>query len=109
MPQTTLYDRTGATVGSVDLAETLFAAPVNEAVLHQAVVAQLAGRRLGTSDTRTRGEVRGGLLRRRGSLLGAVGGVVPTAGGQPEGGAGEDEQDGTHGRISSVKGLGQPK
>ncbi len=60
MPQTTLYDRTGASVGSVDLAETLFAAPVNEAVLHQAVTAQLAGRRTGTHDTRTRGEVRGG-------------------------------------------------
>jgi large subunit ribosomal protein L4 len=60
MPQTDLYDRTGATVGSVDLAEALFAAPVNEAVLHQAVVAQLAGRHLGTHDTRTRGEVRGG-------------------------------------------------
>ncbi len=60
MPQTTLYDRTGATLGSVDLAEALFAAPVNEAVLHQAVVAQLAGRRTGTSDTKTRGEVRGG-------------------------------------------------
>src|SRR5512135_2678822 len=60
MPQTTLFDRTGATVGSVDLAEVLFAAPMNEAVLHQAVVAQLAGRRLGTSNTRTRGEVRGG-------------------------------------------------
>jgi large subunit ribosomal protein L4 len=60
MPQTTLYDRTGATVGSVDLAEALFAAPVNEAVLHQAVVAQLAGRRTGTSDTKTRGQVRGG-------------------------------------------------
>jgi hypothetical protein len=28
MPQTTLYDRTGATVGSVDLSEVLFAAPV---------------------------------------------------------------------------------
>jgi large subunit ribosomal protein L4 len=60
MPQTTLYDRTGASVGSVDLNDVLFAAPVNEAVLHQAVVAQLAGRRLGTHDTRTRGEVRGG-------------------------------------------------
>ena len=33
---------------------------MNEAVLHQAVVAQLAGRRLGTHDTTTRGEVRGG-------------------------------------------------
>jgi len=60
MPQTTLYDRTGANVGSVDLADALFAAPVNEAVLHQAVVAQLAGRHLGTHDTKTRGEVRGG-------------------------------------------------
>jgi len=60
MPQTILYDRTGANVGSVDLAEVLFAAPVNEAVLHQAVVAQLAGRRLGTSSTKTRGMVRGG-------------------------------------------------
>ena len=60
MPQTTLYDRTGASVGSVELADALFAAPVNEAVLHQAVVAQLAGRRTGTHDTRTRGEVRGG-------------------------------------------------
>ena len=60
MPQTTLYDRTGAAVGSVDLAEVLFAAPINEAVLHQAVVAQLAGRRLGTHSTKTRGEVRGG-------------------------------------------------
>jgi len=60
MPQTTVYDRTGASVGSVDLADALYAAPVNEAVLHQAVVAQLAGRRLGTADTKTRGEVRGG-------------------------------------------------
>jgi large subunit ribosomal protein L4 len=33
---------------------------VNVAVLHQAVVAQLAGRRLGTHDTKTRGEVAGG-------------------------------------------------
>jgi large subunit ribosomal protein L4 len=60
MPQTTLYDRTGASVGSVELADELFAAPVNEAVLHQVVTAQLAGRRTGTHDTKTRGEVRGG-------------------------------------------------
>ena len=60
MPQTTLYDRTGATVGSVELSDELFAAPVNEAVLHQAATAQLAGRRIGTHDTKTRGEVRGG-------------------------------------------------
>ena len=60
MPQTTLFDRTGKSVGSVELAEALFAAPVNAAVLHQVVTAQLAGRRTGTHDTKTRGEVRGG-------------------------------------------------
>jgi large subunit ribosomal protein L4 len=60
MPQTTLYDRNGASVGNVDLSDLLFAAPVNEAVLHQVATAQLAGRRTGTHDSRTRGEVRGG-------------------------------------------------
>jgi len=60
MPQTTLYDRTGASVGSVELNDELFAAPVNVAVLHQVVTAQLAGRRTGTHDSKTRGEVRGG-------------------------------------------------
>ena len=60
MPQTNVYDRTGATVGSVELSDELFAAPVNAAVLHQVVTAQLAGRRTGTHDTKTRGEIRGG-------------------------------------------------
>src|SRR5947207_15187065 len=60
MPQIDVFDKTGATVGSVELSDELFAAPVNAAVLHQVVTAQLAGRRTGTADTRTRGEVRGG-------------------------------------------------
>ncbi|HEY8988459.1 MAG TPA: 50S ribosomal protein L4 [Candidatus Limnocylindrales bacterium] len=60
MAQTTLYDRKGKSLGSVELADALFAAPVNAAVLHQVVTAQLAGRRTGTHDTKTRGEVRGG-------------------------------------------------
>ena len=60
MPQTTLYDRTGASLGDVELNAELFDAPVNVAVLHQVVTAQLAGRRMGTHDTKTRGEVRGG-------------------------------------------------
>src|SRR6187397_1978569 len=60
MPQTNLYDKTGKTVGSVELSDELFAAPVNTAVLHQVVTAQLAARRTGTHDTKTRGEVRGG-------------------------------------------------
>ena len=60
MPHTTLYRKTGEEAGSVELPDALFAAPVNAAVLHQAVVAQLAGRHLGTHDTKTRGEVAGG-------------------------------------------------
>jgi len=60
MPQTTLYDRKGKSLGNVDLSDLLFAAPVNEAVLHQVATAQLAGRRAGTHDSLTRGEVRGG-------------------------------------------------
>jgi large subunit ribosomal protein L4 len=43
----------------LELADSLFGAPVNESLIHQAVVRQLAGRRLGTSDTLTRGQVRG--------------------------------------------------
>jgi large subunit ribosomal protein L4 len=60
MPSIPLYDRTGKTVGNVDLSDELFAAPVNTAVLHQVVTAQLAARRTGTHDTKTRGEIRGG-------------------------------------------------
>src|SRR4029078_476276 len=60
MPQIDVFDKTGATVGSVELSDELFAAPLNAPVLHQVVTAQLAGRRVGTADTKTRGEVRGG-------------------------------------------------
>ena len=60
MPQTTVLKADGKDGGTVDLAETLFAAPINESLIHQAVVRQLAGRRLGTSNTLTRGEVNGG-------------------------------------------------
>ncbi len=60
MPSTPVYDKTGKAVGSVELSDELFAAPVNTAVLHQVVTAQLAARRTGTHDTKTRGEVRGG-------------------------------------------------
>ena len=60
MATTTLFDRSGKNLGSVELNDELFAAPVNEAVLHQVVTAQLAGRRIGTHETKTRGDVRGG-------------------------------------------------
>src|SRR5262245_32479446 len=60
MPTTTVYTKAGKDAGTIELPDALFAAPVNTAVMHQAVVAQLAARRAGTHDTRTRGEVRGG-------------------------------------------------
>jgi large subunit ribosomal protein L4 len=60
MASTTLYRKTGAEVGTIELPDGLFAAPVNTAVMHQVVTAQLAGRHLGTHDTKTRGEVAGG-------------------------------------------------
>ena len=60
MPTTPLFDKTGSEAGTIDLPDALFAAPVNTAVMHQAVVAQLAGRRIGTAKVKTRSEVRGG-------------------------------------------------
>jgi large subunit ribosomal protein L4 len=60
MPTTTILKADGTDAGSVELVEALFAAPINESVIHQAVVRQLAGRRLGTSNTLTRGNVHGG-------------------------------------------------
>ena len=60
MPQTTLFNNAGASIGSLELNAELFDAPVNEAVLHQVVTAQLAGRRTGTASSKTRGDVRGG-------------------------------------------------
>lgn len=60
MPSTTILTADGKDGGKVDLAESLFGAPVNEALIHQAVLRQMAGRRIGTSNTLTRGEVTGG-------------------------------------------------
>jgi large subunit ribosomal protein L4 len=60
MPTATLYTKAGAQAGTVELPESLFGAEVNPALLHQAVTAQLAARRAGTHDTKTRAEVRGG-------------------------------------------------
>lgn len=50
----------GQTVGQVELRDDVFAVPFNEAVVHQALLRQLANARQGTSDTKTRAEVAGG-------------------------------------------------
>jgi large subunit ribosomal protein L4 len=59
MPKAALYNANGDRIGDLDLNDKAFGATVNEPVLHQAVVRHLANRRLGTADTKTRGEVQG--------------------------------------------------
>lgn len=50
-------DISGKVVGSVEADDTVWGAEANNALLHQAVVAQQANRRQGTQDTLTRAEV----------------------------------------------------
>ncbi len=50
----------GDEVGSLELPREWFAGPINVAVMHQVVTAQLAAARNGTAKTKGRGEVRGG-------------------------------------------------
>jgi large subunit ribosomal protein L4 len=59
MPKATLFNAEGVQVGDVDLREDIFGVPVNEHVLHQAVVRHLANQRSGTAATKRRGEVQG--------------------------------------------------
>jgi large subunit ribosomal protein L4 len=60
MPSTPVLTATGTKKGSIELSDSLFAAPIRTPLIHQAAMAQLAARRIGTADTMTRGEVRGG-------------------------------------------------
>lgn len=50
-------NRQGDVVGSVDVSDRVWSAPSNDALLQQVVVAQLANRRQGTHETKTRGQV----------------------------------------------------
>ncbi len=60
MPSVKLYNMQANEVGSLELSDAIFGAELNEAVIHQAVVARLANERQGTKSTLTRSEVRGG-------------------------------------------------
>ncbi len=58
--QVPVYNIQGEQVSETELRDDIFAAPVNEGLMHQALVRQLANARLGTHKTKTRGEVSGG-------------------------------------------------
>ena len=55
-----LHNVAGAETGAIEVAEATFAQPYNEALVHQVVVAYMAGARAGTRAQKTRAEVRGG-------------------------------------------------
>lgn len=60
MPKIALHNVDGETVGEIELSEQVFAAPINNDLMHAAVLMYLANQRQGTSATKTRGLVRGG-------------------------------------------------
>ena len=60
MPKVSTYNIAGAQTGEIELNDSVFGVEVNEAVMRQAVLRQLANQRLGTHSTKTRGLVRGG-------------------------------------------------
>ena len=60
MPSVALYNMNGDKVGTMELDEEVFAAEINQAVLHEVVVNYLANQRQGTQNTKTRAEVSGG-------------------------------------------------
>ncbi|MCL0071846.1 50S ribosomal protein L4 [Peptococcaceae bacterium] len=60
MPKVAVYNINGGQVGEIELNDAVWGIEPNKYVLHQAVVMQLASRRLGTHATKTRGMVRGG-------------------------------------------------
>ena len=60
MANVAVYNMEGVEVGTIELSDAVFGAPVNEHLLHMSVVQQLANSRQGTQKAKTRGEVSGG-------------------------------------------------
>ncbi len=54
-----VYNSMSQIVDHIEIRNDVFGVPLNQAVVHQTLVRQLANARQGTSDTKTRGEVRG--------------------------------------------------
>lgn len=58
--QVSVHNMAGKTVSEVELRDDIFGLEPHEAVMHQALVRQLANARQGTASTKTRGQVSGG-------------------------------------------------
>ncbi|MGC8833307.1 MAG: 50S ribosomal protein L4 [Armatimonadota bacterium] len=60
MPSVSVLSKDGTQTGSLELSEKVFGRQGGEAVVHRALVTELANARQGTASTKTRGEVSGG-------------------------------------------------
>ena len=58
--QLPIWNSSGETVDTIEISESLFDVPMNQALVHQVAVAHMANARQGTSATKTRGMVSGG-------------------------------------------------
>lgn len=58
--KTKVYNLAGSEAGEIELPERIFNVPINEDLVHQVVVAQMANSREVIADTKDRGEVSGG-------------------------------------------------
>ena len=60
MASVSVYNMEGKEVGNMDLSDEVFGVQINENLVHQAVLKQLADNRQGTQKAKTRSEVSGG-------------------------------------------------
>ena len=60
MAKVSVLNMEGSEVGTIELSDAVFGVEVNENLVHQAVVSQLANNRQGTQKAKTRSEVSGG-------------------------------------------------
>lgn len=78
MPVVEIKDLENKKVGELELADAVFAAPMNEALLHEVVRQYLAAQRAGTHKTKGRGEVKGSgrkLWRQKGTGRARIGSI----------------------------------
>ncbi|MBT3362283.1 MAG: 50S ribosomal protein L4 [Chloroflexi bacterium] len=59
MMEVTIYNKEGKEAGKLDLSEDVFGVTANQGLIHQALLRQLANKRQGTVQAKTRGEVVG--------------------------------------------------
>ena len=60
MANVSVFNMEGSEIGKMDVSDAIFAVPINEHLVHMAVLQQLANKRQGTQKAKTRSEVSGG-------------------------------------------------